>query len=230
MAEAKQVHHKAHNDDVVERARDFWFRHGRTVLIALGAIILVVGGWLAYKYLIKEPNERKAEEAIWKVQDYYQQDSAKQVLNGDKQYPGAEKIASQYSGTKAGELADFYAATAAWKLGDYNKVVKHLKDFSTNAGQVQARAYKLLGDAYANLGKNSDALSSYKKAAHEFEDDKQASSEYLFYAAYFADRVVKDKKEAIDLYKEIEKKYPNTRYSAEAEKYLGQAGVYKSQE
>ena len=90
------------------------------------------------------------------------------------------------------------AGAAALETGDNNKAVTHLKDFSTDAKQVQARAYKLLGDAYANLGKNAEALESYKKAAREFEKDEFNSSEYLFFAAYFADRVMNDKKQAIE--------------------------------
>ena len=152
----------------------------------------------------------------------------KQALNGDGQYPGFEKIISQYGGTDAGNLAKFYAGACYLKLGDNAKAAKYLGDFSTSAKQIQARAYKLLGDADANLGKNGDALNAYKKAAHEFEEDDVNASEYLFTAAYFADRVMNDKKEAIDLYKELRKKYPNTQFGFEAEKYLGQAGVYNA--
>ena len=50
---------------------------------------LLVGGFLAYKYLIKEPKEQKAAEAFWKAQDYFENDSLKQALNGDRQFPGA---------------------------------------------------------------------------------------------------------------------------------------------
>lgn len=230
MAEVKGVRHKTENDIVVDRARDFWTRNARTVLIAAGAVILLVAGWFGYKYLIKEPKEQKAAEAVWKAEDYFMQDSMKKALSGDGQFAGFDKVISQYGGTKSAELARFYAGAAALKSGDNNKAVKYLSDFSTDAKQVQARAYKLLGDAYANLGKNSDALSSYKKAAHAFEKDPQSSAEYLFLAAYFADRVMNNKKEAIDLYKELSKKYSNSQFGSEAEKYLAQAGVYKTED
>src|SRR5215203_4553825 len=139
MAEAKQVRQKTDTDPVVERAKDFWTSYGRIILIACTAIIVLGGGWLAYKYFIKAPKEQKAAENIWKAEDYFGKDSIKQALSGDGQYPGLEKIVSQYEGTKAGNLARFYAGAAALKSGDNNKAVKYLKDFKTAAKQIQAR-------------------------------------------------------------------------------------------
>jgi hypothetical protein len=45
-------------------------------------------------------------------------------------------------------------------------------------------------------------------------------------AAYFADKVMNNKKEAIDLYKQLKKKYPQTQFSMQADLYLAQNGVY----
>lgn len=230
MAEVKQPRHNAESDIVVERAKDFWSRYNRPVLLLCAAIIVVGGGYLAYKYLVKAPKEKKAAEAIFKAEEYYRMDSLKLALNGDGQYPGFEKVISQYGGTDAGNLAKFYAGASYLKLGDLNKAVKYLKEFSSSADQVSARAYKLLADAYADQGKNADALSNYKKAAHQFETDEQSSAEYLFLAAYFADRVMNDKKAAIDLYKELKKNYSQTQYAAEADKFLAQAGVYTTED
>ncbi len=230
MAEVKHVREKTDSDQVVDKARDFWSKNGRIFLIISGAIILLGGGYLAYKYLVQAPKEQKAAETIWKAEDYFAQDSLAKALAGDGQYAGFEKVISQYGGTKTGELANFYAGATALKAGDNNKAVKYLEDFDTDAKQIQARAYKLLADAYANLNKNTDALSNYKKAARAFEDDRQTSSEYLFYAAYFADRVMNDKKQAIELYKELKEKYPTSQYGYEADKFLAQAGVYKTED
>lgn len=231
MAEVKHARRNAGTDqEVVDRAKDFWTRYGRVIMIAAGAVILLGGGWLAYKYLIKAPKEQKAAEALWKAETYFMEDSIQKALKGDGQFAGAEKVASQYDGTAAGNLADFYAGAMALKAGEFQKAVTHLKDFSTESKPVQARAYKLLGDAYAGVNKNADALSSYKKAAEEFEKDRQNSSEYLFFAAYFADRVMNDKKQATELYKELVNKYPETPRAVEAEKYLAQAGVYKTED
>jgi predicted negative regulator of RcsB-dependent stress response len=231
MAEVKHARRNAGTDqDVVDRAKDFWTRYGRGLMIAAGAVILIGGGWLAYKYLVKAPKEEKAAEAIWKAETYFMEDSIQKALKGDGQFAGLEKIADQYDGTAAGNLADFYAGALSLKAGEFQKAVNHLKDFSTDSKPVQARAYKLLGDAYAGINKNAEALSNYKKAAKEFTKDRLNTSEYLFFAAYFADRVLNDKKEATELYKELATDYPETPRAIEAEKYLAYLGVYKTNE
>ena len=226
MAEKKLVHESESDQHVVDRAKNFWSKYNRQITIIATVIILAGGGWLIYKYFFKEPNEQKAADAIFKAEEYYRMDSLQKALNGDGLNPGFLRVISKYGGTEAGNLAHFYAGDIYLKMGDYAKAVKHLKDFSTDAKQIQARAYKLLGDAYAELGKNQDALDNYKKAAHYYEDDQENSSEYLFMAAYFADRVMKKTKEATELYKELKEKYPRTEKGVNADKYLAQLGVY----
>ena len=226
MAETKQVVERNQNEGTVTRTKDFWGRYSKIMLIASAAIILLCGGYLAYKYLIKAPKEEKAIEAMFKAEEYYRLDSLKPALNGDGINAGFLKIIKNYDGTKGGNLAKFYAGDIYLKLGDFNNAAKQLKDFSTDSKQIQARAYKLLGDAYAEQGKNSDALSSYKKAAHHFEKDADNSSEYLFVAAYFASKVLNNKNEAIDLFKELKEKYSKTQRGFEADKYLAQLGIY----
>ncbi len=224
MAETRMAQRTTENTEVLERAQNFWEQNKKWITYLGLGILLLGGGYLAYKKLVQEPKETKASEAIFKAEDYYRQDSLNLALNGDGGNPGFLKIISQYDGTKAGNLAQFYAGAIYLQQGDAAKAQKHLADFDTDAVQIQARAYKLLGDAYAEQGKNGDALSNYKKAAHHFEGDENASSEYLFMAAYFADRVMKDQKEAITLFKELKEKYSKTARGFEADKYLAQLG------
>lgn len=227
MAEVKSARpHTTESEAVIERAKDFWGRFGKPLSIALGAIVLVVAGFLAYKNFVSGPKEKKAADAIFRAQEYYGQDSLDKALNGDGQTLGFEKIISQYGGTKTGELARFYAGSIYLKKGTFDKAIKYLKDFSTDAPQVQARAYKLLGDAYAETGKGKDAVEQYKKAASTFEEDDVAASEALFLAGYLSDKILNDKIGAIELYKQVKTKYAQTQWGFEADKYLAMNGVY----
>ncbi|MER8145791.1 tetratricopeptide repeat protein, partial [Acinetobacter baumannii] len=90
--------------------------------------------------------------------------SIKMVLDGGNGLQGVLKVASTYGSTNAGNRAHFIAGACYLHSKDFNNAVKHLKDFSTKATQVQSAAFSMLGDAYAELKKNDDAFDYYKKA------------------------------------------------------------------
>ena len=226
MAEKKNVQTIQTNEEVIAKAKDFWTRFSKPIIGVGGVLLLLVGGYYVYQNFFEKPKEEKAAEAMFKAEEYYRLDSVNLALNGDGQYAGFLRIISKYGGTDAANLARFYAGSCYLKLDDNVNAIKHLKEFSTDAKQIQQRAYKLLGDAHADMGKNADALDYYKKAAHYFEEDQANSAEALFMAAYLSDRVLKNQKEAIDLFKELKEKYPQTQQGMEADTYLAQLGVY----
>lgn len=226
MSDKKNVQQVETGEEVIAQAKDFWTKNSKLILGIGTALVLLVGGFFVYKNFFQKPKEEKAAEAMFKAEDYFRKDSVNLALNGDGQYLGFLKIISKYGGTDAANLAHFYAGSCYIKLDDNANAIKHLKDFSTDAKQIQQRAYKLLGDASADLGKNADALDYYKKAAHHFEEDQANSAEALFMAAFFADRVMKNQKEAITLFKELKEKYPRTQQGFEADNFLAQLGVY----
>ena len=229
MADNKHVQDADSSEAVIAKAKGFWEKYSKPLMIVSILLIAVIGGWYGYQHFVVKPKEEKAVEAMFRAEDYFRMDSLKLALNGDGQNLGFEKIADKFSGTKAGELAKFYAGTCNLRLNNFDKAVKYLKDFSTSSDLIQARAYKLLGDAYAEQGKNEDALSSYKKAGHQFAKDDANSPDYLFTAAYFADRVMKNKEEAISLYKELKEKFPSSTQAVDADNYLAQLGVYNTE-
>ncbi len=211
----------------LDKVQQVWSQSGKSILVLLGVIAVVVGGFFAYKHFIKAPKEAEAFDKSFKAEEYYRMDSVSLALNGDGVNPGFIRIADSYSGTQAGNLAKYYAGVCYIKLNQNDKAVKVLGGFSTNSKQIQQRAYLLLGDAYGDLGKGEEALKYYKKAASHFEADPQASSEALFRGAFLAQHVLNKKDEAISLYKQLKNKYPRTQTGFDADKYLAQLGVYK---
>jgi tetratricopeptide (TPR) repeat protein len=140
---------------------------------------------------------------------------------------GALNIINNLGGTKTANLAKYYAGVSYLHLGDFSNAVKYLKDFSTDAKQIQLLASGNLGDAYAELKQNDDAIAAYKKAGTSFETDEANSAEYLFRAALLSETIGKTK-EALDLYKEIKTKYPKTDKGFQADKYIYRLSVEKN--
>lgn len=212
---------------IVAQAKDFWTRNSKVILGVGSALVILVGGYFVYKNFFQKPKELKAVDEMYKAEEYYRLDSSRQALNGDGQNLGFLAIIDKYGSTAAGNLAHFYAGVCYGKLNDNANVIKHLEKFDGNgAMQIQQRAYKLLGDAYADSGNPKEGLEYYKKAARYFPEDKAATAEALLSAAYLADRVLKDQKEAIALYTELKEKHPEQPYGDQADKYLAQLGVY----
>ncbi len=157
---------------------------------------------------------------MYNAENYFRHDSLKLALNGDNaNHKGFVYIIKNYDGTKAGNLAKYYAGICYLRTGDFANAAKYLADFSTSAKQVQMMAYGALGDAYSELNKKDDAVTSYKKAAETFESDELNASEYLFRAALLSETMGKNK-EAVDLYKEVKTKFPNTQRGRDADKYI----------
>lgn len=223
MTEIKEPFHLAEEKNPVATAQQFWTKNNKPITYALVVLVLILGGYFGYKYYVQIPNENKAFEAMFHAEDYYRADSARLALQGDNVNAGFLKIMSRYKGTKAANLAAFYAGSCYLKLKDYNNAVKYLKDFSTPALQLQARAYGLLGDAYSELSKKDEAIASYKKAGTIFEKDDLLSPEYLFRAGYLYETMGRNK-DAIDMYKIIKEKYPASQRGFDIDKYLARLG------
>ena len=222
--------HVAHTEenDIVLKAQNFWQKNSKTVLIIVVAIIAIAGGWFGYNNYILKPKEDKAADAIVKVQEYFRLDSSNLVLNGDGQNKGALYIMNTYSGTKTANLAKFYAGVSYLHKGEFANAVKYLKDFSTDAKQIQLLAFGNLGDALSELNQKDEAIASYKKAASIFEIDEANSAEYLFRAGLLSETSGKTK-EALEIYKDLKAKFPKTDKGFQADKYIYRLRIEKSE-
>jgi tetratricopeptide (TPR) repeat protein len=231
MADTKPVKEEY---DVVERARGFWAKYSKAIIYIGAAIILIGGGWLIYKYMFRLPQERKANEVVYLVQknfaafstastDTLKTELAQKTINGEGVTPGSLKIIKNYSGTSAANLSQYYTGACYLHLKQYDKAIKYLKDFSTDATQIKSRAYGMIGDAYSELNKSGDALDYYRKAAEVNKKDDYTSSEFLFRAALYAESLGKTK-DAIEMYKKIKTDYPLTEKAADVDRYLARLG------
>lgn len=207
--------------DLMLEAQSIWKKIQKpfTILITLSA--LLVGGWFAYNQYVVKPKEDKAAEAIYKLQELFSKDSSNLVINGDNVSgaKGALYIIKTYSGTKAANLANYYAGISYLKMKDFTNAIKYLKEFSTDAKQVQMASYTALGHACSESGKKEEAVSYYTKAGTLFEKDEFNSAENLFLAAALLETMSKPK-EALELYKKIKAKYPNTDKGYQVDKYI----------
>ncbi len=185
------------------------------------AIIVLVGGYFMYKNFYQQPLEVEAEEKIWKAEYYFEVDSLDKAINGDGLYYGFQYIADEYSGTKAGNRANYYLGICYLNKGEYETAVNYLQEYDADDQITGVIATGAIGDAYMELNMVDAAIENYEKAIALAEDDFTAPI-YLMKAG-LAYEDFNNYPKAVEKYQAIKDGYPNSVEAREVDKYLARA-------
>src|SRR5450432_4452177 len=115
MSDIKHPEHLDREISPADKWKHFYDRYGKKASIALSLILILVLGYFGYKQFILDPKEKQATEAMFRAEDYFRADSVRLALNGDAVNAGFVKIISRYKGSKAADLAEFYAGACYLK-------------------------------------------------------------------------------------------------------------------
>ena len=193
----------------------------KSVSIIVGGTLVLVAAYFGYQKFVVAPKETEAAGQMFTAERYFQQDSLKKALNGDGNFPGFETIAEDYSGTKAGNLANYYAGICQLRLGKFEEAIEKLEDFTTSDDVLASVALGATGDAYSELNNSEKAINYYQKAADKGKNDL-TSPVYLMKAATLYEASNETEK-ALDIYKQIQSDYYESQEGREVEKYISRA-------
>lgn len=190
---------------------------------ALTILLVAIVGYFAYDKLLSEPKENKAMTAIAHAQAYFAQDSVNKALNGDGANKGFLSVIKTYGGTKAGNLANYYAGLCYLQMKDAKNAIKYLKEFNAHGTDIEYMAYGAMGDAYMEMGNTKDGSESYMKAAADKKDN--AITPLYLYRAAIAYELNKQNDKAIENLKRIRDEYPQSQQARETDKELARLGI-----
>ena len=226
MAEQKNQNEHLNVEDALTQSEAFLVKYKNAIIGGVVAVIIIVAGFIMYKNLYAEPREEKAQAALFKGQEYFEQDAFEQALNGDSiGYAGFLKVADDYSGTKAANLAKAYAGICYAQLGKYEDAVKMLDSFDGSDQMVAPAILGATGNCYAQLGQLDKAASTLLSAADK-ADNNSLSPIFLMQAGEI---LVKQGKydDAVNAYTKIKDKYFQSYQAMDIDKYIEQAKLMK---
>lgn len=174
--------------------------------IALLVVLILAGG----TYYWHHSGSEKALEAIGQA-DLEQNDSIRAAMY--------QKIADDGS-FKANERAKLMTAIQFYNDGKYEEALKYVKQADVDSPVIQAGAYSLEGDCYANLKKYDEALKAFNKALGEADDNPQLVPFILVKMANIY-RAQKDYVKEYEVYNTLRTDYPGFMY--DVEKYYERA-------
>ena len=226
MAEQKKTNEALNVEEALTQSEAFLIKNKKPIIGVVVAIIVIIAGVTLYKNLYAQPREEKAQAALYMGQQYFETNNFEQALNGDSiGYAGFLKVADEYSGTKAANLAKAYAGICYAKLGKTQEAIDMLNGFDGNDQMVAPAIKGAIGNCYAQLGDLDKAASTLLDAAGQ-ADNNTLSPIFLMQAGEI---LVKQGKydEAIEAYTTIKDKYFASYQAMNIDKYIEQAKLLK---
>lgn len=194
------------------------------LIVAVSAIVIIA---LVYQNFFNAPKEKEAMNDMFQAQLYFEKavngedpsENFSLALDGGDGQFGFLDIMKKYGGTKASNLANYYAGIAYLQTKDYKNAVTYLDKFKSKDELLAPLATGAIGDAFVQLEQYSEALNYYEKAA-SMRKNALTTPVFLLKAGAIAlelDKVSVAKKHLNRLVEE----YPNTKEAEKGLTYLG---------
>ncbi|POY41001.1 hypothetical protein C3L50_00285 [Flavobacterium alvei] len=216
-------------DATASKTEDFVAKNQKIIIGVVGAIALLTVGYLAYQKFVAAPKEDDAANQMFVAQQDFEKatngvasDSLyKLALNGSEGKWGFVKIADEYSGTDAGNLANYYAGIAYLNTGKYAEAIEYLGKFKSDDLVISAMATGAIGDAYSQKNQPKEALEYYVKAAESNKNDF-TTPRFLLKAGKTA-LALGNKEDALKYFTDIKDNYESTPEGATIDVLIGLA-------
>ena len=221
-------------DETASKSEQWIEKNSKPLFMALVAVVVIFLAYLGYTKYVVEPNELNASNELAFPRKYFDEaatagsgiDSLLTLgLEGADGKYGFLDIADSYSGTDAGNLANYYAGVSYLQMKNYEKAIEYLEKFNSDDEMLGPVAIGAIGDAFADINQPEDALSYYEKAAAK-KDNEFTTPLFLFKAGQTA-LELKNYSKAESLFTKIKENYSKSDQGREIEKYIAAAKYAK---
>lgn len=216
-------------DETASKSEQWIQKNSKPLFYSLVLVALLILGYLAYSKYIIEPTEKEASNELSFPRKHFNEASTSSVgvdsllnlgLDGADGKYGFVDIANTYSGTSAGNLANYYAGLSYLKLKQYDKAVDHLSNFSSDDLGIGPVALGAIGDAFADINQYDDAVDYYVKATKK--ENNYTTPLFLFKAGQLSMNL-KNYSKALTLFKKIKSDFPTSFQAGDIDKYISSA-------
>ncbi len=204
-------------DPSLEGIQLFYEMNKKMITYVGGAVVVILGAFLFLKlYYIPEQEKEASNELFW-AETLFERDSFNLALkggamvmaaDGQKQMKGFEQIAEEYSITKSGSLANYYAGVCYLRTGKFEQAIPFLEKYDGTDEIVSSIAIGAIGDCHMEMNHGDEAIKYYLKAA-ENSHNNFTTPVYLQKAG-LAYELKANYTEALSIYERIKKEYPNS--------------------
>jgi hypothetical protein len=179
------------NDDLTQDPLIQWFektneyiQSNKTSIIGVAvAIVVFTGSIIGYSFY-SSSQEEQAQQLLSIAEGYYAEGDYQKALDGDsfELTYGFRAIATDFSGTYAGNLASYYSAISAYQLGNIEQAIGYIESFEVPEGILGVGAKNLHAKLYLANGDMESAAKTFETAAR-WDNNEATTPDNLLSAA-----------------------------------------------
>jgi predicted negative regulator of RcsB-dependent stress response len=217
-------------DETASKSEQWIEKNSKPLFYGLVLVAVLILGYLGYNKYSIEPTEKEASNELAFPRKHFNEANSASVgvdsllnlsLEGADGTYGFTDIASIYSGTKAGNLANYYAGLSYLKLKKYDKAIEYLSEFSSDDELLGPTAIGAIGDAFSEVNQSKEALKAYEDAANK--KDNEFSTPLFLYKAGITAIELEEYSKALTFFKKIKSKYPTSYQGKNIDQYISSA-------
>ena len=174
------------NDDLIQDPLIQWFektseyiQSNKISIIGVAvAIVVITGSIIGYSFY-SSSQEGQAQQLLSIAEGYYAEGDYQKALDGDsfELTYGFRAIATDFSGTYAGNLASYYSAISAYQLGNIEQAIGYIESFEVPEGILGVGAKNLHAKLYLTNG-------DLESAAKKFGEFSSRIQESIWHSPY----------------------------------------------
>jgi tetratricopeptide (TPR) repeat protein len=218
-------------DETASKSEQWIEKNSKVLFGALVGVVVIFLVFLGYNKYVTEPNELEASNELAFPRKYFDEattagftkiDSLLNLgLEGAEGRYGFLDIADSYSGTDAGNLANYYAGISYLQMKQYDKAIEFLSKFDSDDKMLAPVALGAIGDAFADINQLEDALEYYEKAANKKKNE--FTTPLFLYKAGQTAMLLKNYSKAEELFTTVKENYPKSEQGRNVEKFINAA-------
>lgn len=209
--------------ETVGKTEQFFENNKKLITWVLVALIVIVGGYFANKYLVAQPRAEKASAEMFAAIQNFGAEEWQVALDGDGNYAGFLEVIDNYGSTPQGSLAAHYAGICYLKLGDKENALAYLQKYDATSGApaeiVNAQNLGLQADLIADGGDMAKAAALYRKAVKASENSLTAP--YYLKKLGLAEEALGNKAAALAAFQRIADEYNTALEARDIDLYIG---------
>jgi tetratricopeptide (TPR) repeat protein len=217
-------------EETASKSEQWIEKNSKPLFASLIGVVVIFLGFLAYNTYITKPNELEASNELAFPRKYFDEAATAgsgidSLLNlglegADGRY-GFLDIAESFSGTNAGNIANYYAGISYLQMKQYAKGIEYLSKFDSDNATLNAVSLGAIGDAFSDIDQQQEALDYYEKAANTNANDFTTPL-FLYKAGQIA-MVLNKYDKAESLFTQIKEKYSTSKQGKDVEKFINAA-------